>query len=159
MTRSLLAVRSRVIAVAVLTATLWCSQPLSAGYFYGSMYANDAIYPNDVLHANGSGSYLFFNTNWLSNTFLDLAYGIVGWDSNYDYGGGYGSHQAQSVFDDGQFAVMQGDGNFVLYDNDVVLTMEWATNTEGNSGAFISMQDDGNLVVYSSGNSPLWSIY
>ncbi len=49
---------------------------------------------------------------------------------------------------------MQGDGNFVLYDqnNDPV----WASGTAGNPGADLAVQEDGNLVVYLNGN-PLWA--
>ena len=52
-------------------------------------------------------------------------------------------------------AVMQGDGNFVLYAPDG--TPHWATGTWGHPGARIVLQDDGNLVVYSSSNQPLWA--
>ena len=49
------------------------------------------------------------------------------------------------------FAIMQSDGNFVVYkgsgptDNKGVT---WNSDTEGNNESFVIMQDDGNLVVY-----------
>jgi hypothetical protein len=56
----------------------------------------------------------------------------------------------------GEFAVMQGDGNFVEYSKFAVPL--WNTGTHGNPGAWLSIQDDGNLVVYSRVNTPLWNI-
>lgn len=82
-------------------------------------------------------------------------------------------------------AVMQGDGNLVLYDyegtvgwqsgtfgnpgalavmqtdgNLVVYTADgrarWQSGTAGNTGAFAVMQDDGNFVVYSAAGRPRW---
>ena len=58
-----------------------------------------------------------------------------------------------------QCAVMQGDGNFVIYNTTEYATSSnalWATGTNGNPGAYLCAQDDGNLVVYSSSNQPLW---
>ena len=55
----------------------------------------------------------------------------------------------------GQYgAVMQGDGNFVIYHDGTAL---WATGTAGHPGAWIVMQGDGNLVVYSAAGPPLWA--
>lgn len=55
----------------------------------------------------------------------------------------------------GQRAVMQGDGNMVLYTatNQAV----WNTGTYGNAGARLVVQNDGNVVVYSSAWKPLWA--
>jgi hypothetical protein len=54
----------------------------------------------------------------------------------------------------GHVAVMQSDGNFVLYDtNNHAL---WSSSTSGHPGAYVSVQIDGNLVVY-SGTSALWA--
>lgn len=49
---------------------------------------------------------------------------------------------------------MQGDGNLVVYTPTGVA--KWASNTAGNSGVRLVMQDDGNLVLYSGGTA-LWS--
>jgi hypothetical protein len=43
-------------------------------------------------------------------------------------------------------AVMQSDGNFVIYS--LVLGPVWATGTNGHPNAVLVMQDDGNLVMY-----------
>lgn len=106
------------------------------------------------------------------------------------YGGvlpsGAALFQNQSVFSDNgkYYAVMQSDGNFVMYRTDGVvrfatyqfgsfLAMQtdgnlveynsasqplWWTSTAGYPGAFMNVQDDGNLVVYSAGSTPLWNI-
>lgn len=52
-------------------------------------------------------------------------------------------------------AIMQGDGNFVCYDNNGVAY--WATGTWGNPGAFVLLQTDGDLVVYKQNGTILWS--
>jgi hypothetical protein len=51
-------------------------------------------------------------------------------------------------------AVMQGDGNFVLYSPS---RAEFNSGTQGNPGAYLAVQNDGNLVVYRSDGLPLWS--
>jgi hypothetical protein len=61
---------------------------------------------------------------------------------------------------DGRFtAVMQTDGNFVVYDGNAPL---WASNTNFDLGAyFAAMQLDGNFVVYTGSpqlqGAPLWA--
>ncbi|MDR7307907.1 hypothetical protein J2X15_003212 [Rhodoferax saidenbachensis] len=51
-------------------------------------------------------------------------------------------------------AVMQGDGNFVVYRANG--TPKWATGTDGRAIGGIIMQGDGNLVMYDS-NGPVWA--
>lgn len=52
-------------------------------------------------------------------------------------------------------AIMQHDGNFVVYAPGHKAT--WNSGTFGNDGAYLSMQSDGNLIVYSAGGKALWS--
>jgi len=54
------------------------------------------------------------------------------------------------------YAIMQTDGNFVLYWPNG--TPYWATNTWGNPGSYLTVQDDGNVVVYRNWQNlnPLW---
>ncbi|HEV7805724.1 MAG TPA: hypothetical protein VGO80_07900 [Solirubrobacteraceae bacterium] len=54
----------------------------------------------------------------------------------------------------GARAVMQGDGNFVVYD--VAGTALAWTQTDGYPGAYLLIQDDANVVVY-KGSTALWS--
>jgi|SRR5579862_73926 len=53
-------------------------------------------------------------------------------------------------------AVMQTDGNFVIYDGNG--NAKWATFTDGTQGSFLTMQNDGNLVLY-NGASALWNTH
>jgi hypothetical protein len=54
----------------------------------------------------------------------------------------------------GSLAIMQPDGNFVLYDQNV--NPIWASNTSGRPNSYLIVQNDGNLVVYNS-TTPLWT--
>ena len=51
-------------------------------------------------------------------------------------------------------AIMQGDGNFVLYRGSAAI---WSTRTSGNPGATLVFQGDGNIVVKRANNTVVWS--
>ncbi|NJM33642.1 MAG: hypothetical protein HC850_01865 [Rhodomicrobium sp.] len=51
-------------------------------------------------------------------------------------------------------AVMQSDGNFVVYDGNRGL---WASATENRGGTQLAIQGDGNVVVYTADGGALWS--
>jgi len=53
-----------------------------------------------------------------------------------------------------KLAVMQPDGNFVIYD--VNNNPVWNTGTAGKPGSFLNVQDDGNIVIYTP--TPSWNI-
>ena len=55
----------------------------------------------------------------------------------------------------GGFAVMQHDGNFVIYDAGG--SPMWSTRTGGNPGARLEIQSDCNVVVRASGGDPIWA--
>lgn len=56
---------------------------------------------------------------------------------------------------DGRYtALVQGDGNFVVYGPAGVV---WSTGTRSGSDSQLWMQSDGNLVLYGDGHQPLWS--
>ncbi|PYC67045.1 hypothetical protein C7C46_30535 [Streptomyces tateyamensis] len=52
----------------------------------------------------------------------------------------------------GAYAVMQRDGNLVVYRTDGAAL--WASFTDGNPGATLTVQEDGNVVVYRPGGGP-----
>ncbi|MGF1429088.1 hypothetical protein [Kitasatospora sp. LaBMicrA B282] len=52
---------------------------------------------------------------------------------------------SQTYTDPGAYAIMQGDGNFVVYQGQ---TAVWNAQTWGHPGAYTCFQTDGNLVVY-----------
>lgn len=54
-----------------------------------------------------------------------------------------------------KYNVMQGDGNFVIYDTNNQAI--WASNTDRQGGNKIVMQDDGNLVIYTAQGRPVWA--
>jgi len=55
---------------------------------------------------------------------------------------------------DGRYrAVMQSDGNFVVYGGGAL----WASNTNNGHGHYLVMQEDRNLVVYDHHNHPKWA--
>lgn len=63
----------------------------------------------------------------------------------------------QRIVSDGgrYFAILQGDGNFVVYRNDGVPF--WSTGTVGSDAATAVMQGDGNFVIYSRAGHAVWS--
>ena len=52
-------------------------------------------------------------------------------------------------------ALLQTDGNFVVYDASGV--GRWSSGTAGNPNAYLAVQDDGNLVIYRSDGQPVWN--
>ena len=83
-----------------------------------------------------------FNLVMQSDNNLVLYYGSTAlWGSNTQFSGA-------------AYAIMQTDGNFVLYGEGGGGI--WSSNTAGYPGAYLALQNDGNLVVY-YGSSALWS--
>jgi hypothetical protein len=56
---------------------------------------------------------------------------------------------------DARFAMLQNDGNFVIYDSDDQAI--WNTGVVGNANARLSVQNDGNLVLYRASGSVIWT--
>ena len=52
-------------------------------------------------------------------------------------------------------AIVQSDGNFVIYD--AAGSALWTAGTAGNPGAYLRIQDDGNVVIYGANARPIWS--
>ncbi|KAF4460870.1 Mannose-specific lectin [Fusarium albosuccineum] len=56
-------------------------------------------------------------------------------------------------------AIMQEDGNFVIYDS-TGDEATWHTDTAGGTGddtTFVAVQDDGNIVLYKDGDDAIWA--
>lgn len=51
-------------------------------------------------------------------------------------------------------AILQEDGNFVLYKEGKAL---WATGTNGKNGVNLIMQTDGNVVLYDPKGKAIWA--
>lgn len=51
----------------------------------------------------------------------------------------------ETIGENAWYAIMQEDGNFVLYDWAGVSL--WQSDTDGKPGSFLQLQDDGNLVI------------
>jgi hypothetical protein len=100
-----------------------------------------------------AGSELQVNIGWISGsgyTVLRLQQ-----DGNLVvYTDGKPAYEAPGAYPNGNTAIMQDDGNFVLYN--VSNQPLWASNTAGNPGAYLAVQEDGNVVVYSEENVPLF---
>ena len=71
------------------------------------------------------------------------------------YQGGTPLWATNTVGKNTAFAVMQGDGNFILYNTSGQSV--WSSNTAGHPGASINAQNDGNLVIYDASNNPIWA--
>jgi len=65
-----------------------------------------------------------------------------------------GSGQALVSLSGAYRAIMQGDGNFVVYGPSGAT---WSSQTTGLGGTRIIMQTDGNLVIYAPGGKAVWS--
>ncbi len=61
---------------------------------------------------------------------------------------------AMTMGSDAAYAIMQDDGNLVVYNNSQKPL--WASNTYGHGGAYLTLQADGNMVIYQN-NTPLWA--
>lgn len=60
--------------------------------------------------------------------------------------------------DEGHYlALLQQDGNFVVYRNQSPLRAIWSTNTTGLGAVMADMQGDGNFVLYDRSRRPIWN--
>ena len=72
----------------------------------------------------------------------------------YHNGVGYWSSRTRGL-GGGSAAVMESEGNFVVYDAAGVA--RWATGTDGNRGAYLGIQGDCNVVLRAAGGAGLWA--
>ncbi len=62
----------------------------------------------------------------------------------------------QTLFNNGFTAILQADGNFVIYDPQG--GVKWATGTVGSGGVRFTFQEsDGNVVLYTANDEPVWA--
>lgn len=60
--------------------------------------------------------------------------------------------------DEGRYlALLQQDGNFVVYRNAQPLRAIWSTNTTGLGAVMADMQGDGNFVLYDRARRAIWN--
>lgn len=106
-----------------------------------TLFSGEALYPDQGLTSSNSEYRLVYQGD--GNLVL-YSYGTPLWASNTA-----GTAAGQ--------AVMQGDGNFVVYD------AYWnplrASNTSGYHGARLVVQGDGNVVIYTPEGVPIWDRY
>ena len=70
------------------------------------------------------------------------------------YKDGKPAWQGDGAYPHGQYAIIQSDGNLVVYaDGDKPV---WASDTGGSPGATLAVQDDGNVCLYHQGR-PIWA--
>lgn len=134
------------------------------------VHATWVLHQGDTIRSGDNCTELRFSQNGTYYNRLELRpisddprCGSPNWDSYSDYdwaGRGVGEHRSADE-PRGHFAaaaVMQADGNFVLYnlaDGNPI----WSTHTAGNPGAYLNVQGDGNLVIYSASDAVLWSLF
>lgn len=70
------------------------------------------------------------------------------------YKSGTALWNTQTANSGGDRVVLQGDGNLVLYAGS---TAKWNSNTVGKGGTRLIMQNDGNLVLYTSAGKAVWN--
>ena len=133
------------------------------------LVAGGVLHQGDSIRSGGGCMELrFFYADGYYNR-LDLrgvdgaGCGTSNWDSysDFDWSGiGQGTH-ASANEPRGMRpaeAIMQTDGNFVVYDLETGAPI-WNTHTDGHPGAYLNVQDDGNLVIYGPADEVLWSLY
>jgi hypothetical protein len=148
----------------VTLAALASSRPLAATTTYAPIYGTTVLYEGDIFQAPDVSNQLELlydstNDNW--SLWLLNSDGYADWSAVSDVSCSpycYGYHQPQTAqlvqFSDPR-AIMQRDGNFVLYDGN--MNPVWSTFTYDNDGAWLNVQDDTNIVIYTPSSAPLWS--
>lgn len=149
-----------VLAVGAVTPAsadlLFANDELVCGDSLYSDNGNYRLHCQRIQYQPGQYSWVLFRSWEGPGPMVDL---WTSWEDETYSPDGFGNHTDQTaVLADPGRAAMQGDGNFVLY-NDSLTSAKWATNTNGNPGAYLNMQNDGNIVIYSASDSPLWSVF
>ena len=167
-----MSIRSHIgITLMIIGVLVIFERPLKATTYYSPFYGNDVLYQGDSLRSGGDCTEMRFHYDggyFNRLNFVTIgggSCGSVNWNnwSDFDWQGiGQGTHASASEPRGMRAAraIMQLDGNFVVYDLDQTPEYAvWSTQTSGNSGAYLNVQDDGNMVIYSSTNAVLWSLF
>jgi hypothetical protein len=157
------------IWLTVLAMVTAVQNPASAAASSSPFFAGSVLRQGDAIRSAGGCFELRFHFDGGYLNRLDLestgSCGGSNWDSWSDFdwqGYGQGTHESATEPRGMRAAeaVMQDDGNFVVYDiQDGFPIPVWSTNTSGNPGAYLNVQDDGNMVIYSASNAVLWSLF
>lgn len=110
------------------------------------------------LQVQDDGNIVAYNTSilsiWSSGTGGNPPLTYVGSDRLYDGAILNGSQYFRSS--DGRYAaLMQGDGNYLVYGPGYHVL--WSTGKGGNPGSYLNLQTDSNIVEYSSNGTALWA--
>ena len=163
--------RTRAVLLTLSTFVALLQPPLHADTYVSPLFAGSVIEQGETVRsANGCLELSFHFADGYYNRLNLRGVGGEGcghshWDSYSDFdwqGYGQGLHHSSNGPRGVRAAraVMQGDGNFVVYDiEDGAWVPVWSTHTDGNPGAYLNVQDDGNMVIYSASNAVLWSLF
>lgn len=166
--------RAVLYAIAFMMTAALSTQQGSAASYEAHMQADD------VMHQSNGDDLISLNGDYLLNFgYYDAAFPNPDlnylqlwnlndpefpiWESLNDgfYSNEYSDHDDQwnPLSGGNTHALMQADGNFVLYASDYA-SAGWATGTNGNPGAWIAIANFGNLIVYNqAGTVALWTVF
>lgn len=88
---------------------------------------------------------------WASNTNQPNSTNVFAGGDRVTNGQRLGANRYIRSSDKMFYALMQSDGNFVLYQPGYLTY--WSSGTAGNSGAYLGVQSDGNIVIYAGGRA------
>jgi len=146
-------------------------EPITAANVTG--FNSSATNPNETLTITYGGKTITYTVKIIANIAVNTLHSGEVMNTNYSltaspfilimqtdgnlvlYNNGRALWATGTDGNPGAWAVMQSDGNFVVYSSQNRAL--WATGTDGNPGAWAVMQSDGNFVVYSSQNRALWA--
>ena len=139
-----------------LYGTYNASNPYSQMAQGQSIFSNvvNSKHPDTLYNLASSGNpYQMVLDSYGILNLIDPSNKIV-WSSSYSVTGA-------NIPGGGQYiAIMQTDGNFVVYqDHSGNQVAVWASNTGGNSGAYLSLDNKGNLSIVSSSGTVLNQLY
>jgi len=114
------------------------------GHSVGTLKGNGVLGPQASIHSTNGAFLLQYRSDGnLVEYYYDGSTYTAVWSSNTS-----GTSPGQ--------AVMQTDGNFVVYDASSV--QRWNSGTSGHPNAYLVLEDDGAIFIYSETGAPLWAV-